>query len=93
MIVQIDKYVTVKLEDRGQWGWSLMEGWINKDGDWKPNFCTRKVGKEQIEKTMPVSVKLGDKAKAIEVLTAALKELTGQDYGPSDAPAADDVPF
>ncbi len=79
---QIDKYTTLKLEDRGQYGYSLLEGWMGREGDFKPSFCKREVGKagEKVEKTMPVNVKLGDKAKAIEVAAWILKELTGRDY-------------
>ena len=38
-----------------------------------------------------ISVKIGDKAKSIEVLTAILKEITGADYSP--AGQTEDVPF
>lgn len=87
----VDKYTVLKLEERGQYGFSLMEGWIGREGTFKPSFCKREVGKEKVEKTLPVNVKLGDKAKAIEVALWLLKELTGADYQPKAS--ASDVPF
>jgi len=83
-IIVIDKYTAVKLEDKGQYGFNLTEGWINREGDFKPSFCKREFGKvgEKTEKTITVNVKLGDKAKAIELCLEILKELTGKDYSP-----------
>lgn len=82
---QIDQYTALNIED-GQYGIKLMEGWVGKDGDFKLNFCKRSFKKGGEEKTAPVCVKLGDKAKAIEALCWALKELTGNDYAPVDIP-------
>lgn len=91
MEIAVGKSTVLRIEDRGEFGWQITEGWRNRDGDFKPSWCTRKTGKEQIEKVVPVSVKIGDKAKSIEVLTAILKEITGADYSP--AGQTEDVPF
>lgn len=75
--VRVDKFTLVKLDDRGQYGFSLMEGWEKKDGTFSPSFCKREVGKEKTERTLPVSVKLGDRGTAIGVLRTLLAELEG----------------
>ena len=75
---QVDKYTAIKLEDRGQYGFSLMEGWVNKAGEFKLSFCKREMGKEKVEKVLPLNVKLGDKATAIKTIAAIYKELTGE---------------
>ena len=80
-MIIVDKYTALDLQDNGQYGWSLMEGYV-KDGDFKPSFVTKKVGKDRTEKTVPLNVKLGDKDKAIEVVKWLYKELTGD----SDVP-------
>jgi hypothetical protein len=90
---QIDKYTAVNLEDSGTYGMKLIEGWVNQNGDFKPNFCKREFKKDSGEKTAPVSVKLGDKAKAIEVAVWLLHELTGKQYVPVTGEADKDVPF
>lgn len=75
--IKINEWVTVRIEDGGKWGYALVEGRIDKEGEFKPNFCKRKFGKkgEEVEKAVPVSIKLGDKDKAIEVLQALLDNL------------------
>jgi hypothetical protein len=97
---QIDQYTAVNLEDSGTYGMKLIEGWEGREGDFRPNFCKREFKKGSGEKTAPVSVKLGDKAKAIEVALWMLKELTGREYMPAldqqkDIPESivDDIPF
>ena len=35
----IDQYTTLKIEDRGEYGWQLTEGWIRREGDFKPKWC------------------------------------------------------
>jgi len=90
--VRIDKYTVAKLEDSGQYGFKIIEGWEGRDGSFKPNFCDREFKKDSGKKTVPVSVKLGDKPTAIATLKIWLRELEG---GSGDhAPAEDqDVPF
>ena len=77
---QVDKYTALNLEDKGKYGFQLVEGWVGKDGDFKPNFCVRELGKEKKPTKIPVNVKLGDRAKAIEVCLWMYRELSnGED--------------
>ena len=91
-IIRVDQYTLLKLEDSGQYGFKLMEGWEGKDGDFKLNFCKREFKKGGGEKTTPVSVKLGDKQTAIAVLQALLKELSGEVENNEPA-TTDNIPF
>jgi len=84
--IRIDKYTLVKAEDNGQYGWKLMEGWEDRAGEFKPNFCKRSFKKGGEEKTVPVTVKIGDKNTATGVLVAILKAITDKDYAPQEAP-------
>ena len=81
-MIQIDKFTALELREDATYGFSLLEGWVPKDGDWRPSMCVRTYGKDKIEKKVPVSVKLGDKDKAVEVVKWLYKELTGD----SDVP-------
>lgn len=92
MEITIDKYTTLKLED-GQYGVKLIEGWVGREGDFKPNFCKRAFGKDKPEKTAPVSVKLGDRAKAIEVARLILSEFGDHGSINPDKNKPEDVPF
>jgi hypothetical protein len=88
MEITVNKFTVLKVEDRGNHGWQIMEGWRNKDGDFKPSWCTRKTGKEQVETVVPMTVRLGNRDKAIEVLTAILAEIRGVEGADGD-----DAPF
>jgi hypothetical protein len=76
-MITIDKYTSLELVDKGKYGFQLMEGWVGKDGDFKPSFCKREMGKagEKVEKTLPLNVKLGDRDTAISVARYILTEL------------------
>ena len=74
-MISIDKYTSLELVDKGQYGFQLTEGWVGKDGTFKPSFCKREVGNPKAEKTMPLNIKLGDRAKAVEVARYILTEL------------------
>lgn len=76
-VIRVDKYTLIKLEEN-EYGIRLMEGWENRDGEFKPNFCKRSFSKDGDEKNVPVSIKLGDKEKAVDVLTELLKGLGGE---------------
>lgn len=92
--MQIDKYTAIEIEEyKGTY--QLKEGWINQHDEFKPNFCKREIGRkdDRQEKLMPVTVRIGDKAKIIEVALWILKEATGKDYAPVEALPADDEPF
>ena len=78
--IRIDKYTMVQVEDNGEYGFKLVEGWESRDGSFKPNFCKRSFKKGGEEKNVPVSVKLGPKETAIATLLMLLKEISGMDY-------------
>ena len=54
---QVDKYTTLSIEER-KGIYSILEGWINQNGDFKPNFCKREFGGkgEKTEKNVPVFI-------------------------------------
>lgn len=41
--------------------YSLVDGWLNRDGVFKPNFCKRQFGKDAPIQDVPVSVRCGDR--------------------------------
>ena len=87
--IRIDKYTLLKLEDTGKYGWRIIEGWENRVGEFKPNFCKRTFGKDGEEKLVPVQIKLGDKEQAVNTLFALLKMLDAEqiaDLGDDDIP-------
>jgi hypothetical protein len=73
--LEVDQYTAVKIEDNGEYGFKLVEGWVGRAGDFKPNFCKREFKKGSGERNVPVSVKLGDAEKAIAILETLLKQL------------------
>jgi hypothetical protein len=73
--IRINKYNVVQLSEYNG-TWSLVLGWEDKGGNFKPTFCEREFGKGNLKK-VPVKIELGDKAKAIEVLSAFIEELGG----------------
>lgn len=75
--IRVDRYTLLKLEDNGEYGFKVMEGWEDRSGEFKPNFCKRSFKKGGDEKTVPVSIKLGDRKTAIGVLRTMLTELGG----------------
>jgi hypothetical protein len=81
---EIDQFTYLELEDKGKYGFNLTQGYKSKSGDFRPSFCRREVGKDKIEKLMPLNIKLGDRAKAIEVCLYLYQELTGKSL--EDAP-------
>jgi hypothetical protein len=74
MEITIDKYTVIRIEDGGQHGFKLLEGWINRDGEFKPSFCKREFGAKgsKQEKVVPVSVKLGNADQMRELASALL---------------------
>ena len=79
----IDKYTALNLEEyKGTY--SLIEGRDTDDG-FKPSWIIEKWGKEKLDKTLPKRVKIGDRAKAIEVAVWLYQSLTGKDI--------EDTPF
>ena len=81
---------TVIAQDNGQYGFKLIEGWLNKDGDFKPNFCKRQFGKDAPERNVPVSIGIGENAKDA---ATNLRRLADQVENMDVRAADDDVPF
>jgi len=74
--IEIDKYTAIRLEDGGQYGWKIIEGFVSREGDFKAGFCKRKFGgRDAVEKTAPVSVKLGSRDQAVAALKLMLAQL------------------
>jgi hypothetical protein len=74
---------------------SLVLGYLDKNGEFKPKFCKREFGKDRIEKVAPLSLPLGDnKTEAIVFLNGLIEELkeesqnqpTGRPYPGNDIP-------
>lgn len=89
--IRVDKYTVVNVEVNEQYGVRLVEGWEGREGDFKPNFCKREFKKGSGEKTVPVSIKLGDKTTAAAVLRMLLKQL--EDSGYASKPDVGEPPF
>lgn len=81
MSITVTDKISVQLEVYNG-TYSIQEGWKTRNGDYKPNFCTRKFGKDAPEKTCPVSVKIGDRDTAIAVLREIIAEIEGTDAPP-----------
>lgn len=94
--IRVDKYTLIRVETSEQYKVKIVEGWEERAGEFKPNFCKRSFKKGCEEKTVPVMVKLGDAKTAAGVLVMILKQITGMDYavdiGAHKAPN-EDVPF
>jgi hypothetical protein len=88
-MLTVDKYTTLNLSEyKGTY--QIQEG-RDSDGTFKPQFIKKEFGKrgDGEWKTIPLSVKIGDKETAERTLLAILTELTGKQYEPN----AKDVPF
>ena len=75
---KIDEHTTIIVQEgRGKYAgtFSLIEGWVGRDGEFRPNFCERKYGKGAAPIVVPVSVKLGTKETAVDALAALAAEL------------------
>lgn len=73
--ITVDQYTALKLEFTEQYGWKLIEGWVGREGDFKPNFCDREFKKGTGKKTAPVTVKLGTNEQAINALQGLLAQI------------------
>jgi hypothetical protein len=90
-IITIDKYTALHL-DEYKGVFSIIEGYVGKEGDFKNRWIKEEMGKEKVEKNMPKRVKLGNKQAAVEVARWILAYLDpGQDQR-QDIPG-DDMPF
>jgi hypothetical protein len=79
--ISVDKYTSLTVENYNN-VFSIKEGWVGKEGAFKPNFCKREFGKEKIEKKCPVSVRLGDRDTALAVLRELYAEISGGEEVP-----------
>jgi len=75
--IQVDQWTAIRIDEHPKYGYALQEGYIKKDGSFQVAFCKREFGKqgEKTEKNVPMSIKLGDKDKAIAVLQELLDNL------------------
>jgi hypothetical protein len=90
---KVDEYTTIAIQEgRGRYAgtYSLVEGWVGRDGEFKPNFCERQFGKNTSPVVVPVNVKLGSVKQAIEALDILLVELREIKKLQDDK---DDIPF
>jgi len=85
MPITVTDKVSVEVENfNGMF--SLKEGWIDRGGNFKPNFCKKQFGKNAPEKTVPVSVRIGDAGTAPAVLREIYRKVTGGKDIDDDAP-------
>ena len=77
--ITIDQYTALSLTKYKD-TYQLVEGWIDREGIFKPNWCEKEFGKkgEKVAKQVPLSVKIGDKEKAVELARFILEELEAQ---------------
>ena len=85
MAITVTDKVSIELENYNGI-FSIKEGWVNREGEFKPNFCKKQFKKDGPEKTTPVSVRIGDQGTAAAVLRELYKELTGGKEIDSDVP-------
>jgi len=62
--ITIDDYTTLQLSEYNG-TYSLVEGYIGKDGNFYPKTCMRVFKKDTPEKKAPVSIKCGEKEHII----------------------------
>jgi hypothetical protein len=82
-MITVDKYTSVEL-DKYNGIYYLREGYADKDGKFRPNFCRKKFGKGCEEKTAPISVRLGDAGTAAAVLRELYMDITGKAIDDND---------
>jgi hypothetical protein len=81
MPITVDKYNSVQAEQYNN-KWSIQQGWVDRDGNYKPTFIKREFGKDKTEKKCPLSVLLGDKETALAVLRELYTEISGGEEVP-----------
>jgi hypothetical protein len=78
----VDKYTVLSLDDYNG-VYSIIQGY-EKDGEFRKSWVTEEFGKSREPKKMPKNIRIGDKAKAIEVAVWLYQSLTGKNI--EDAP-------
>lgn len=81
MTVKVDKYNSIRLNYYGDTV-SIELGWEGRDGEFKASWCKREMGKDKIEKKIPMRIPLGTVSTAADNLRELLKELPGGEDAP-----------
>ena len=71
--ITIDQYTSLVVEEyKGTY--SITEGWIDKEGEFKMNWCEREFGKEKVKKRCPVKVKCGSRETLLNLANYILAQ-------------------
>lgn len=76
MAITVDKYTSLELENYNG-VYSIKQGWVDRDGEFKATFIKRRFKKDGEEKNAQLSVRLGDKEVALAVLREIADEING----------------
>jgi len=73
---------------------SICSAWIGKDGECCMRWAFPQIkDRKPSEKALPVSIRLGNKDQAIEILKGFIAALSGEKKEPEKPSVGDDVPF
>ena len=72
-MIEINRYNYVKIEEYNGM-YSLILGYKDKDGEFKPKWCKMEFGKGN-ERNVPVKIPLGNRDQAGEVLSKLIDSL------------------
>ena len=81
MTVTVDRWTSLEVENYNG-VYSIKQGWVGSDGEFKATLIKRRFKKDGEEKTAPLSIRLGDK----EVALAILREIAAEINGGEDIP-------
>jgi hypothetical protein len=97
-LIKVGKTIGIRMEEfRDKWSIKSYTYW-NREESWKPEFITKKIWnpdtRSKTDKTVPLSIYLGNREEAIIALHSLLEQLGGdsQEPGPS-IPEDLDIPF
>ena len=88
-IITIDQYTSLVVEEyKGTY--SIVEGWIDREGEFKMNWSEREFGKDKVKKRCPVKVKCGSRETLLNLANYILAQ-----YGeePEHQIQEEDIPF
>jgi len=88
-IITIDQHTSLIVEEY-QGRYSIVEGWIDKEGEFKMNWCEIELGKDKFKKRWPVKVRCGNKETLLNLANYILAQ-----YGekPEHQIQEEDIPF
>jgi hypothetical protein len=89
--ITINQYTTIQLQEYKD-TFSLVEGYINREGVFKPQFCKRSFGKDKPEKPAPLSIKCGNK-EGLKALAHFILEYLGEQEEEEPFTHDEDLPF